>query len=150
MRRSQENHECTVAIGVASTTLKNLFDEKGFPKPFSRRPRMTVYRRELYDYAECLNIAVLLWGRFPKLDETLSRLIELNGWQQANGSFRARQLLLGWDNTPMHRWAQSQCLEACASSFITVPSVRSPRLTRLTSPHRHEANQIYVRNLRTI
>ncbi len=104
-----QNPECTRAIerGVAYY-LANLFDEQGLPKPFSRRPRMTVYRRELYDCAECINVAVLLQGRFPKLDETLSRLVNLDGWQQANGSFRARQLLLGWDNTPMHRWAQSQ------------------------------------------
>ena len=69
---------------------------------------MTVYRRELYDYAECINLAVLLEGRFPKLDEILSRVINLDGWQKSDGSFRSRQLLLGWDNTPMHRWAQSQ------------------------------------------
>ena len=56
-------------------------------------------------------MAVLLWGRFPELDDTLSRLINLNGWQKADGSFRARQLLLGWDNTPMHRWAQSQMFQ---------------------------------------
>jgi hypothetical protein len=103
------NQECTTAIerGVAYY-LKNLFDEEGLPKPFSRRPRMTVYRRELYDYAECINVAVLLRERFPELDDTLSRLVNLNGWQKTDGSFRARQLLFGWDNTPMHRWAQSQ------------------------------------------
>ena len=103
------NQECTTVIerGIAYY-LENLFDEQGLPKPFSRRPRMTVYRRELYDYAECINLAVLLGGRFPELDDTLSRLINLDGWLRANGSFRSRQLLLGWDNTPMHRWAQSQ------------------------------------------
>jgi hypothetical protein len=101
--------ECTKAIerGV-DYYVNNLFDEEGFPKPFSRRPRMTVYRRELYDYAECINVGVLLAGRFPGLDETLSRVVDLDGWQKSDGSFRSRQLLLGWDNTPMHRWAQSQ------------------------------------------
>ncbi len=69
---------------------------------------MTVYRRELYDYAECINVGVLLAGRFPALDEISSRVINLDGWQKPDGSFRSRQLLLGWDNTPMHRWAQSQ------------------------------------------
>ena len=44
-----------------------LFDEQGLPKPFSRAPRLTVYRRELYDYAECLNLTTLLQGRFPEL-----------------------------------------------------------------------------------
>jgi hypothetical protein len=88
--------------------VKNLFDEKGLPKPFSRRPRLTVYRRELYDYAECINLAVLLQGRFPDLDRVLSRVSEMPGWQKRNGCFRSRQLFFGWDNTPMHRWAQSQ------------------------------------------
>jgi hypothetical protein len=88
--------------------VKNLFDEQGMPRPFSRRPRLTVYRNELYDYAECINLAVLLRGRFPALDEVLARVIDLGEWQKPDGSFRARRLLLGWDNTPMHRWAQSQ------------------------------------------
>ena len=103
------NRECTKAIerGV-DYYVRNLFDDQGLPKPFSRRPRLTVYRRELYDFAECINLAVLLQGRFQALDDILSRVINLDGWQKADGSFRARQLLLGWDNTPMHRWAQSQ------------------------------------------
>ena len=29
-------------------------------------------------------------------------------WQKPDGSFRSRQLQLGWDEVPMHRWAQSQ------------------------------------------
>jgi len=86
----------------------HLFDEQCQPKPFSRAPRLTVYRRELYDYAECINLAVLLRGRFAALDEILSQVIRLDGWQKSDGSFRSRQLLVGWDNTPMHRWAQSQ------------------------------------------
>lgn len=104
-----KNPECTQAIerGV-HYYLQNLFDEEGLPKPFSRKPRMTVYRRELYDYAECMNLGTLLAGRFPALDEVLSRVINLQGWQKPDGSFRSRQLLVGWDNTPMHRWAQSQ------------------------------------------
>jgi hypothetical protein len=103
------NQDCTEAIerGV-NYYVKNLFDEQGLPKPFSRRPRLTVYRRELYDYAECINLAVLLKGRFPTLDQILSNVIDLRGWRKPDGSFRSRQLLLGWDNTPMHRWAQSQ------------------------------------------
>lgn len=103
------DQSCTRAIerGV-NYYVRNLFDEQGLPKPFSRRPRMTVYRRELYDYAECINVAVLLQGRFAALDAILSRVIRLDGWRKSDGSFRSRQLLLGWDNVPMHRWAQSQ------------------------------------------
>lgn len=106
------NHSgCTEAIkrGV-SYYVRNLFDESGLPRPFSSRPRLTVYRRELYDYAECINLAVLLQGRFPQLDDRLSSVLNdiLTVWQRPDGSFRSRRLLLGWDNTPMHRWAQSQ------------------------------------------
>jgi hypothetical protein len=90
--------------------VKNLFDSTGLPKPFSKRPRLTVYRRELYDYAECINLGVLLNGRFPELDRIFSLVLTdlLRRWQKSDGSFRARELLIGWDNVPMHRWAQSQ------------------------------------------
>lgn len=103
------NRECTKAIerGV-NYYVNNLFDGEGLPKPFSRRPRLTVYRRELYDYAECINVAVLLNGRFAALDRILSSVVDLSDWQKPDGSFRSRQLLFGWDNVPMHRWAQSQ------------------------------------------
>jgi hypothetical protein len=120
---------CTQAIkrGVAYYTA-NLFDETGLPKPFSSRPRMTVYRRELYDYAESINLAVLLKGRFPKLDDLLSSVVDdiLTEWQKSDGSFRSRRLLLGWDNTPMHRWAQAQlfrslCFLICRNTENSVP-----------------------------
>jgi len=90
--------------------VKNLFDPNGLPAPFSKPPRLTVYRRELYDYAECLNLAVLLYGRSPELDKIFSGVVTdlLVQWHKPDGSFRARKLLVGWDNVPMHRWAQSQ------------------------------------------
>jgi hypothetical protein len=89
---------------------KNLFDADGLPKPFSKPPRLTVYRRELYDYAECINLCVLLQGQFPELDRILSQVVNdvIQRWQKSDGAFRARELLFGWDNVPMHRWAQSQ------------------------------------------
>jgi hypothetical protein len=102
---------CTQAIqrGI-QYYVGNLFDQSSSPKPFANRPRMTVYQRELYDYAECINLAVLLKGRYPKLDHLLFHVLDelLNVWQKADGSFRSRRLYLGWDNTPMHRWAQAQ------------------------------------------
>jgi len=102
---------CTRAIekGV-EYYVDNLFDEEGFPKPFAKAPRLTVYRNELYDYAECINLCTLLRGRFSELDQILWRVLEdvLDRWQKKDGSFRSRKLLLGWDNVPMHRWAQAQ------------------------------------------
>lgn len=90
--------------------VRNLFDANGLPKPFSKPPRITVYRRELYDYAECINLSALLQDRFPDLDRILSLVLTdlLQRWRKSDGSFRARELLFGWDNVPMHRWAQSQ------------------------------------------
>ena len=102
---------CTAAIerGI-NYYVRHLFDEGGLPKPFSKAPRLTVYRRELYDYAECINLATLLKGRFPELDERLKTALDdiLIRWQRPDGSFRSRHLLFGWDNVPMHRWAQAQ------------------------------------------
>jgi hypothetical protein len=103
--------QCTMAIERgANYYVRNLFDEVGLPRPFSRAPRLTVYRRELYDYAECINLAILLKGRFSELDRLLSTVLTdlLTRWQKPDGSFRSRQLLLSWDNVPMHRWAQAQ------------------------------------------
>jgi hypothetical protein len=90
--------------------VRRLFDEQGLPRPFARAPRLTVYRRELYDYAECVNLAVLLRGRFAELDRILAAVLEdlLGRWQKPDGAFRSRQLLVGWDTVPMHRWAQAQ------------------------------------------
>lgn len=88
----------------------SLFDEDGLPKPFSRAPRTTVYKRELYDYAECVNLCLLLKDRFPDLEKTLGKVLQdlLSRWIKPDGSFRSRELHFGWDNVPMHRWAQSQ------------------------------------------
>jgi hypothetical protein len=102
--------------------VKHLFDSHGLPAPFSKRPRLTVYRHELYDYAECINLAVLLEGRFPELDRILVGVLTdlLARWQKRDGSFRARKLMVGWDNVPMHRWAQSQVFRSL--SFLLTQS----------------------------
>ena len=113
--------------------IANLFDENGLPKPFSSRPRLTVYRRELYDYAESINLAVLLKGRFPKLDDLLSTVLNevLTVWQKPDGSFRSRRLLLGWDNTPMHRWAQSQLFRSlCFLMYRNVENSKPKHLAQ--------------------
>lgn len=107
--------------------IKNLLDAQGLPLPFSKRPRLTVYRRELYDCAECINLAVLLGSRFPELDQTLANVVTelLERWQKPDGSFRARQLLLGWDNVPMHRWAQSQVFRSFC--FVLAQNLKKPQ-----------------------
>src|SRR5208283_1232845 len=118
--------QCTKAIerGISYYT-RNLFDKQGTPRPFSRAPRLTVYRRELYDYAECINLAILLPGRFPRLDDLLAGVLDqiLTLWQKPDGSFRSRQLHLGWDNTAMHRWASSQLFRSlCFMLYRNTPN----------------------------
>jgi len=111
-------HEATLkALGEGiSYYLNNLFDADGLPKPFSRAPRLTVYKRELYDCAECINLCLLLCDRFPVLQRTLNKVIAhvLDTWVKPDGSFRSRKLYLGWDNVPMHRWGQSQMFRSLA------------------------------------
>ena len=104
-----------LARGVAYYQ-KNLFEEDGLPKPFSKAPRLTVYKRELYDCAEGINLCLLLRGRFPQLETTLETVVEgiLKSWIKPDGSFRSRRLHLGWDNVPMHRWGQSQMFRSLA------------------------------------
>ncbi len=96
--------------------LENLFSEDGLPKPFSKAPRLTVYKRELYDWAECINVSLLLRDRFPQLESTLETVVAgiLKDWIKPDGSFRSRRLHLGWDNVPMHRWGQSQMFRSLA------------------------------------
>ena len=96
--------------------LLNLFDADGLPKPFAKAPRLTVYKRELYDCAESINLCLLLENRFPVLRERVEVVVAgiLRDWIKPDGSFRSRQLKLGWDNVPMHRWAQSQMFRSLA------------------------------------
>jgi Prenyltransferase and squalene oxidase repeat len=128
-----ESGECRNAIQRGLRYyVNNLFDSDGLPSPFSKAPRLTVYRHELYDYAECINLAVLLNGRVPELGRISLSVVKdlLMRWQKPDGSFRSRKLLVGWDSVPMHRWAQSQVFRSL--SFL----VFSKRERLKEFPHR--------------
>ena len=115
------NEACRQAISKGvKYYLANLVDEQDLPKPFAKAPRMTVYRRELYDYAECVNLSTLLRDRNPEMGTVLKRVLEdvLTRWVKPDGSFRSRELWLSWDNVPMHRWAQSQMFRSL--SFLVL------------------------------
>jgi hypothetical protein len=110
-RLQGRNDQCRAAIKAGvEYYVRNMFDERGLPVPFSKAPRLTMYHRELYDYAECINLATLLRGSHPELDQRLQATLDdlLEHWRKRDGSFRSRKLLIGWDNVPMHRWAQAQ------------------------------------------
>src|SRR5215469_10056533 len=109
--------------------LNNLFDTDGLPKPFAKAPRLTVYKRELYDCAECINLCLLLCDRFPQLENTLQTVVAgiLDDWVQPDGSFRSRRLHFGWDNVPMHRWGQSQMFRALAFYLRESSAIRDQK-----------------------
>jgi hypothetical protein len=119
---SLTGHEGCLAALVEGVKfyLANLFDADGLPRPFSKAPRLTVYKRELYDCAESLNLCLLLRDRFPELGDNLRIVIDgiLRDWIKPDGSFRARRLYFGWDNVPMHRWAQSQMFRSLAYYLV--------------------------------
>src|SRR6266567_4739917 len=122
------NEACleTLSKGIAYY-LENLFDDDGLPKPFSKAPRLTVYKRELYDCAESINLCLLLRHSFPALETTLEKVIAhiLGAWVKRDGSFRSRRLHLGWDNVPMHRWGQSQMFRSLAFYLTEASKHRS-------------------------
>lgn len=108
---------CRQAINAgAAYYVRHLFDEAGLPRPFARAPRLTVYRHELYDYAECINLGLLLGPRLPDIEARARSAVEdlLARWCKPDGSLRSRRLRFGWDNVPMHRWAQAQAFRSLA------------------------------------
>jgi hypothetical protein len=126
---------CLEALGRGvEYYLTHLFDDDGLPKPFAKAPRLTVYKTELYDCAECINLCLLLEDRFPQLRPTLDRVVTaiVSDWVKPDGSFRSRRLLTGWDDVPMHRWAQSQMFRSlallAASRAGRTQSERAPAL----------------------
>jgi len=109
---SIKNHEATeraLEMGVQYYR-EALFNEEGLPKSFSIRPRTVLYKSELYDFAESMNLSLLLRYQNNCFNEILLRIHEdiLTKWRKKDGSFRSRKLIFGWDNVPMHRWGQAQ------------------------------------------
>ena len=125
--------DCSAAIDAGVRYyVDHLFDAERLPRPFAKAPRLTVYRRELYDYAECINLGVLLAGRYPDLDERVHAAVAdlLAHWQKHDGSFRSRRLMLGWDNVPMHRWAQAQLFRSLCFMMLRTQASGAPSVAR--------------------
>jgi hypothetical protein len=93
-----------------------LIDARGLPVPFAVRPRLTLYRRDLYDYAEGINLARLLRTQIPEARAILERLVDdlVERWTLPDGHFVTRRLVIGRTTIPYHRWAQSQAFHALA------------------------------------
>ena len=94
----------------------HLLDETGLPVPFAERARLTLHRRDLYDYAEGINLAQLARELVPEAHGVLERLTQdlVERWQLADGYFVTRELVVGRAKVPYHRWAQSQAFRSLA------------------------------------
>ncbi|HTV42205.1 MAG TPA: hypothetical protein VMF08_16665 [Candidatus Sulfotelmatobacter sp.] len=138
------NKDCMKALkpGIEYYT-QYLFSDDGMPRPFAKAPRLTVYRRELYDCAECINLCLLMRKCFPQLEKTLETVTAgvLSDWVKTDGSFRSRRLMFGWDNVPMHRWGQSQMFRSLALYLYEAQEADTQVYENLDS-------KFYVRDLR--
>lgn len=91
-----------------------LLDADGLPVPFARAQRPTLQRRDLYDYAEGINLAVLLDGEDPDARTIAGHLVKdlLANWVMPDGRFVTKRTVFGRNIVPYHRWAQAQAFHA--------------------------------------
>ena len=124
-------HAATLeALGKGvSYYLNNLFDADGLPKPFSRAPRLTVYKRELYDCAECINLCLLLRDRFPRWKQH---------WKQCRGNSERLDQTRRFVPFPRITSGLGQCPDA---SLGTVADVSKPCVLLAESFERRNENQ---------
>jgi len=94
----------------------NLFYPNGLPRPFARGGTRQFRVAELYDYAEALNLALLLQPHLdtrPLADRMAAELTQR--WQVPAGHFVTRISAGGIRNrVPYHRWGQAQAFRALA------------------------------------
>jgi hypothetical protein len=113
----------TVRAGYAFYKAK-LLDADGLPIPFAKTQRPTLQRRDLYDYAEGINLALLLEGDDPDAAAIASRLVEdlLTDWRLPDGRFVTKRTVVGRNVVPYHRWAQAQTFHALTRYALTADS----------------------------
>lgn len=97
----------------------HLLDARGLPVPFARTQRLMLQGRELYDYAEGINLGLLLADADRDAASIAMTLLAdvLDRWTLADGHFATRETIFGRNTVPYHRWAQAQMFRAlvCAA-----------------------------------
>ncbi len=89
---------------------RRLLDGGRQPVPFARTQRPALHKRDLYDYAEGITLALLLADvdeDAPEIALSMVRAV-LDEWSLEDGHFVTRRLLVGRNVVPYHRWPQSQ------------------------------------------
>ncbi len=81
---------------------RHLLDEHGQPVPFAKTQRPSLVRRELYDYAEGINLARLMQEIDADAERIGRNLLEvlLGDWQLADGHFVTRRTVFGGIASP--------------------------------------------------
>lgn len=97
-----------------------LLDDAGLPIPFAKPPRLTLFTRELYDFAEGLNLALLLREVDDDAGQIAGRLAQTltDRWALPDGHFVTRETRLWRHTLPYHRWAQAQAFHALADFAV--------------------------------
>jgi len=94
----------------------SLLDDTHLPVPFAKAQRATLHVRDLYDYAEGINLALLLRNADPDARLIADALVGdlLQHWVLNDGRFVSRQMLVGRNTVPYLRWGQAQTFRALA------------------------------------
>ena len=119
------DHTCDDAILRGYAFYKaRLLGPGGLPVPFARVQRLTLQRRDLYDYAEGISLAVLLHDDDPDATAIAGRLVEdlLANWVMPDGHFVTKQTVFGPNTVPYHRWAQAQVFHALTGFALLTDS----------------------------
>jgi hypothetical protein len=94
-----------------------LFDRDGLPKPFSVGGDRSL-RYSLYDFAEAVNLGILLRSHVPRAFERSIFIAEkiVGRFQLPDGHFVTSEDRFGMRNkTPFIRWPQAQLFHSLAS-----------------------------------
>jgi hypothetical protein len=93
---------------------RSLLDARRLPIPFAQTQRVNMVRRDLYDFAEGINLALLMKDLDPDAVPILHSLVEelVDRWLLPDGHFVTRVTWFGRNTVPYHRWAQSQTFRA--------------------------------------
>jgi len=96
----------------------HLFDRLGLPKPFAKGGRLLIYN--LYDFAEAINLGVLLKDQIPRAFERALVMgrTTVGNYQLADGHFVTSLGVVGVKNiVPFIRWPQAQLFHSLASLY---------------------------------
>jgi hypothetical protein len=92
----------------------SLLDDRSLPIPFAKTQRTSLIVRDLYDYAEGINLALLMTGIDADARDIADALVGdlLDRWVLDDGHFVSRVTIAGRDTIPYVRWGQAQTFRA--------------------------------------